>query len=227
MWPFLYLNIINYNKSANTTLNQPIRMKNFCCIILLLCCAYGANAQVSGGIKGGVNLTNQKWEVKFQGQSGSQKFSGTSFHVGGYLQYGLGGSASLQPELLYNSLKVDLDGTETTLNYVSVPVMFGYGFDDNRLVLQAGPQLGVLLSTDPSELKDEDAYKGIDFSFNFGALVNFNKFNLSVRYALGLTSITGDELEDELESAVGGDVDLSIKNNNLQFSVGYRLFGNN
>lgn len=202
-------------------------MKKILFVTAIVCCANFANAQVSGGIKGGVNLANQKWEIEFQGESVSETFKGTSFHIGGYLNYLLSDVVSLQPELLYNSLKVDLDGDETSLNYLSVPVMLGYAFDDNRLILQAGPQLGMLLSTDPSELKDEEAYKSIDFSFNLGAVVNFNKFNLSVRYAIGLTSLTGDDLEDELEALFGEDVDLSIKNNNLQFSVGYRLFGDN
>lgn len=200
-------------------------MKNFLCALLVLCCAGMANAQVSGGIKGGVNLTNQKWEVSFMGESASQKYNGTAFHIGGYLQYSLSDAMSLQPELLYNSLNVDLDGQKTTLNYLSLPVMLGYGFDDNRFVLQGGLQVGMLLSTDPSEIKDEDAYEGVDFSFNMGAMVNFNKFNISVRYSLGLVNLTGDALDEELDSALGEDIDLDIKNNNLQFSIGYRLFG--
>lgn len=200
-------------------------MKRILFITVIVCCANLANAQVSGGIKGGVNLTNQKWEVSFMGESASEKFKGTGFHIGGYLQYALSDAVSLQPELLFNSLNVDLDGEETTLNYISVPVMLGYGFDNNRFLLQAGPQIGVLLSTDPSELKDEDAYKGVDFSFNMGAMVNFNKFNISVRYSIGLSNLTGDALDEELDEALGEDIDLKIKNNNLQFSLGYRLFG--
>lgn len=200
-------------------------MKNCLCALLILSCAGIANAQVSGGIKGGVNLTNQKWEVSFMGESVSQKYNGTGFHVGGYLQYSLSEAMSLQPELLYNSLNVDLDGQEITLNYLSLPVMLGYGFDANRFILQGGLQVGMLLSTDPSEIKDEEAYKGVDLSFNLGAMVNFNKFNISVRYSLGLVNLTGDALDEELDAALGEDIDLDIKNNNLQFSVGYRLFG--
>jgi hypothetical protein len=84
----------------------------------------------------------------------------------------------------------------------------------------------MLVSSDPSEIKEDEGFKNIDFSLNLGAMVNFNKFNLSVRYSLGLVNITGDELQEELEEALGEDIELSIKNNNLQFSVGYRLFGN-
>ena len=85
--------------------------------------------------------------------------------------------------------------------------------------------MGVLLSTDPSEFRDDNYYKGIDFSFALGAQVNFAKFNITVRYAIGLSNIVEDKLSDELELALGAPVDLSIKNSNLQFSIGYKLFG--
>jgi hypothetical protein len=201
-------------------------MRKILLIVAVLSCSHFTYAQVSGGIKGGVNLTNQKWEISFMGESASEKFDGTGFHIGGYLTYALSDVVTLQPELMFNALKVDLDGEDTSLNYISVPVMLGYGFESNKLILQAGPQIGILLSTDPSELKEEDAYKGIDFSFNFGAQVNLDKFNLSIRYGLGLANLTGDALEEELELLFGEDIDLKIKNNNLQLSVGYKLFGN-
>jgi hypothetical protein len=180
-------------------------------------------AQVSGGLKGGVNLTNQKWKVEFDGESSSTGFEGTSFHVGGYLNYKLSEVVSFQPELVYNNYNIDLedpDAGDLKMNYLSLPLIFGYGFDQDKFILQAGPQLSYLISTDPSEFKDEDAINAFDFSLNIGGQVNFNKFNISVRYAIGLANIVGSELEDQL-----GDIDLSIKNNNLQFSVGYRLFG--
>ena len=200
-------------------------MKKIQLLILLLGIVHLSNAQLSGGIKAGLNLTGQKWKVEFQGESDSEKFEGTGFHVGGYLNHSITEEFSFQPELMFNVLKVDVQGEDITMNYISAPVMFGYGVEDNKLIFQAGPQLGLLLATDPEEMKDEDAIKDIDFSFNFGATVNFNKFNLSVRYCLGLANLTGEALQEELEDALGDDVDLKIRNNNLQFSVGYKLFG--
>lgn len=200
-------------------------MKKLFFALLILGCVTGVQAQISGGIKAGVNLTNQKWKVSLMGESASESYKGTGFHVGGYLTYAVSDVITLQPELLYNNLKIDVDGEDLSLNYLSIPVVFGYAFDNNRFVLQTGPQLGILLSTDPSELKDQDAFKGTDFSWNIGATVNFDKFNISVRYSIGLANLTGDELDRQLDEALGADVDLEIKNNNLQFSIGYRLFG--
>lgn len=197
-------------------------MKKIIFTMLLLTAGTASFAQFSGGIKAGVNLAKQKWEVS----GDSEDASGTSFHIGAYGNFALGGAISIQPELLYNSLKFDtkdLLGEETTLNYISVPVMFVYGFSDNKFNVQAGPQLNLLMSTDPSEIKDDDFYKGSDFALNFGAGANFGKFNATLRYCLGLSSIASDDLVDAF-AALGAD-DLTIKNNNFQLSVGYKLFG--
>jgi len=200
-------------------------MKKILVILAVLTTPALLFAQVSGGIKGGLNVSNQKWKVEVMGQSASQKYDGVNFHVGGYLNYALSEAMSLQPELLYNSLKFDIEGEDVTFNYISLPVFFGYGFEANKLILQAGPQIGVLVSTDPGEFKDDDFVKGIDFSFAMGAMVNLGKFNLSAHYALGISNIVDDTLNDALEDALGVPVGLSIKNNNFQISVGYRLFG--
>ena len=188
-------------------------MKKTILTLLFAVAGLTAFAQLNGGIKAGVNFAKQKYEA-----SGiSVSFEGTSFHVGGYLTFAVAEAISIQPELLYNSLKVDFDGDDITSNYLSVPVMFMYGFADNKFNVQAGPQLGILLSTDPSEYKDEDGVKSTDFSLNFGAGANFGKFNATIRYCLGLSDVAGDALE-------GSGID-SVKNNNLQLSVGYKLFG--
>ncbi|MFZ2907229.1 MAG: porin family protein [Cyclobacteriaceae bacterium] len=200
-------------------------MKKIMFLAIMLYSTQVVLAQVSGGIKGGINLTNQKWEVEFQGDSDSEKYNGTGFHIGGYLTKSLSDVVTLQPELMFNVLKADVEDEDFTMNYISLPIMLGYGVENNKLILQAGPQLGVLLSTDPEEMKEDDAIKAIDFSFNFGGTINFDKLNLSVRYSLGLANLTGDALIDELEAFLGEDIDLKIKNNNLQLSVGYKLFG--
>lgn len=88
--------------------------------------------------------------------------------------------------------------------------------------LQAGPQVSFLLSAKnkgdlnfdgDSESYDEDIkddLKGTDFGLNFGAAYSFAKLNVTFRYSLGLSNIADD-----------GD----LKNNNIQISLGYKLFG--
>ena len=172
-------------------------------------------AQLSGGLKAGVNITNQKYSISGE----SQTYNGTSFHIGAYGNFALSETISIQPELLYNSIKIDVEGEDFTSNYLSVPVMLVYGIADNKFNLQAGPQIGLLLSTDPSEVKDAEYYSSTDLTMNLGAGANFGKFNVAIRYGIGLGNIAGG-LWDDL-----GFGDMKIKNNNLQISVGYKLFG--
>jgi hypothetical protein len=172
-------------------------------------------AQMSGGLKAGVNLATQKYSLG----GDSESYNGTNFHFGAYANFSLSDAISIQPEVLYNSIKIDVEGEDFTSNYLSVPVMLVYGFSENKFNIQVGPQIGLLLSTDPSEVKDADYYSGTDFTLNLGAGANFGKFNITIRYGLGLGNVAGDLWGD-----LGFD-DMKIKNNNHQFSLGYKLFG--
>jgi hypothetical protein len=198
---------------------------------LLVVCFAGATAfaQLSGGLKAGLNLANFGGDVENTDMR-------ASFHFGGYVTFSLADKITLQPELLYNSVGAKYDFVESDdffgdikwegafkLNYLSLPVMFGYNISDN-FSIQAGPQLGFILSakdegeasvdgfTESYDDDIKDGLKGTDFGFNFGIGLNFGKLNASARYSLGLSNVndgTGD-----------------IKNNVIQLSIGYTLFGN-
>lgn len=194
-------------------------MKRILFTVVFLVAGTVAFAQFTGGIKAGVNLNTSNWEAA--DGAFSESYGGTSYHIGVYGNYALSDALSLQPELLWNSLKHDTEddwGDDITTNYLSIPVMLVYGFSENKFNVQVGPQIGFLMSTDPSEIKDDDVLTGTDFTLNFGAGANFGKFNITARYGLGLSNIAGDALMDLAD-------DFEIKNNNIQISVGYKLFG--
>jgi hypothetical protein len=189
--------------------------KTFLTLLIVGLVGVSTFAQMSGGLKAGVNIASQKYSAS----GDSETINGTSFHVGGYFNYAISDALSIQPELLYSSLKFDaqdLFGDDLTTNYLSVPVMLLYGFADNKFNVQVGPQISFLLSTDPSEVKDVDWYTGTEFSVALGAGANFGKFNAAARYCLGLSSIAGEAWDGS---------GLDIKNSNIQISVGYKLFG--
>ncbi|MFZ2907228.1 MAG: acyloxyacyl hydrolase [Cyclobacteriaceae bacterium] len=185
-------------------------MKKLLLTVFAACMVFAASAQLSGGLKAGVNLASLKSEAGGQDESEN----GTSFHIGAYANFGLSDALSLQPELLYNS--IDIDGDK--LNYISVPVMFLYGFSDNKFNVQAGPEIGLLMGTDPEELKSQDFVTGTNFTLNVGAGANFGKFNVTARYGIGLSNIAGDALKDLSD-------DYKAKISNFQISLGYKLFG--
>lgn len=169
--------------------------------------------QVSGGIKAGLNLCNEKITLG----SDSESYNGTSFHFGAFVEVPLGGDFTFQPEALYNSFKISDSGEDLKLNFLSVPLMFQYWLVTERFNLQFGPQVNFLLSTDPGVVKDVDVYKSTEFAFNFGLGAAVKQVTFTGRYSLGLSDMTGSGAED-----VFGD-DLEIKHGMFQLSIGYKF----
>ena len=184
----------------------------FAFLFLLGVCVYGQG--ISGGVKAGLNLANQTF--KGDGYVSSPNFL-PGFHAGGYLTYMFTDHLGLQPEILYSGQGAKSGDAKYKLGYISVPVMVR--FNVNQLFsFHAGPQFGLLTSakydngSSSEDLKDQ--VKGTDVSVAAG--VGFDlpkKLNFAFRFVKGLSDIndTGSSVKQ--------------KNYNLQFSVGYKLFG--
>lgn len=188
---------------------------------LIAFCAYGAVAQgISGGLKLGANFANQKWSMDGFDVSPDAR---TSLHGGLFLTVMVSETFGIQPELLYNSVgsKFDLFGSEAVqkLDYLTVPILLRYN-PVPVFNIHAGPQFGFLLSAkaeadgDSEDIKDN--LKGLDLGLGFGAGVDLPMgLGISARYVLGLSDI-GEEVDGE---------DASVKNNVIQLSLSYKLFG--
>lgn len=173
-----------------------------------VCVVFAASAQFKGGLKAGLNLANGSGD----NADALDASMLTTFHVGVYGQFGLSDAITLQPEVLYYGAgsKV-VDGEfDLKLSYIAVPVMFKYNLGET-FNIQAGPQIGLLMSADLDGTDIKDGLKGTDFGFNIGAGATFGKFSADARYSLGLSNIDD----------AGGD----WKNNVIQISLGYQLFG--
>jgi hypothetical protein len=182
---------------------------------------FAAQAQVSGGLKAGLNFADQKWSF---GNISLDTDSRTGFHVGGYLNLSLAGAISIQPELIYSAQggRFTGDGEDVTLavDYLNLPIMLRYNIND-MINIQAGPQFGYLLSANGKADGQSDdiseMYKPLDVALGVGAGIELPMgLTASVRYNLGLSNIADTE---------DGE-DFTIKNNVIQISVGFRLFGN-
>ncbi|MDN3688983.1 porin family protein [Cyclobacterium jeungdonense] len=147
---------------------------------------------VNFGIKGGVN----SYTIKGDNTAGFD--SKTSFHIGLIGHIHMANQFALQPELVY-SVQGAQNGVagqdvELDLNYVNVPLLFQYMFD-NGFRLQAGPQLGFLASA-KSGVNDNktdvtDNFESMDLGLGVGAsYVNpATNFGVDVRYNMGLSNI--------------------------------------
>ena len=190
-------------------------MKNKILIVIAsLLVAQASFAQFTVGVKGGVNLT------KVDGKAFKDEFN-TGYHLGGFLELGLGGRVGLQPEVLFNQVSTRRDTAfrdvfnpnfqDVKLNYLSVPIMLNYKLG-NILSLQAGPQFGILMSQDKNLLKNgEEAFKNGDFSLAGGAQLKLTKLRLSGRYVVGLNDISDIGQQDKW------------KNQGWQLSLGLAL----
>ena len=152
-----------------------------------------SNAQsVRWGVKAGANFSN----INAQSSEASWG-SRTGVHVGLLAHIHLNKNWAIQPELLYSmqGAKSTVAGDETqtiNLNYLNVPVLLQYMFD-NGFRLQTGPQLGFLMSATSKigtgeAVKNTEFYNKTDFSWSFGAgyLSNIG-LGVDARYNLGLT----------------------------------------
>jgi hypothetical protein len=193
-------------------------MKKSLLTIALLTVASFTFAQLSVGLKGGLNIANFSGDV----EDASMRLS---FHGGGYVNLSISDRLGLQPELLFNSMGSKFEYTESDpdigqvdvtetykLSYISIPVMLMINITDN-FNFQLGPQISILASA-KGKLEVKDGFKSTDLAVNAGLGVNFGKINASARYSLGLSSISDND-------------DADVKNGVIQVSLGYRLFGGN
>jgi len=183
-------------------------MKKILFTVFAVCIMFAASAQFKGGLKAGLNLANGSGDTADALDASML----TSFHVGVYGQFGLSDAITLQPELLYYGAgsKVAGGDFDLKLTYIAVPVMLKYNIGET-FNLQAGPQIGFLMSADLDGTDVKDNLKGTDFGLNIGAGATFGKFSADARYSIGLSNIDD-----------GGG---TWKNNVIQISLGYQLFG--
>jgi hypothetical protein len=186
----------------------------------IIVCSLGANAQgFSGGIKAGVNFASETLTAP----SASVTPDGiVGFHGGLYFTGMITSSIGIQPELLYSVQGASAGSGSSKVtdkyNYLNIPVLFKYKIVP-AFNLHAGPQLGLILSADETQGSNsasiKDQLNSTDFSLAFGAGFDLpGGLSGGLRYSLGMSNIA--------KSAPSG---YSLKNNNLQIYLGYRLFG--
>lgn len=180
--------------------------------------AFGfTNAQETRfGVKGGLNLTS------FAGGNYYDAKSLVGFQVGGFAEIKIIERLAIQPEVLFSTQGAKLDGgsfgdSDAKLNYINVPVLAKF-YITKQFTVEAGPQIGFLVSAKNDGEDAKDLYKSTDFGFNFGAGYNFTD-NLSVglRYTVGLSNVADYNAEDFDEYFD------SPKNSVLALSLAYKF----
>jgi Outer membrane protein beta-barrel domain len=197
-------------------------IKNAIHLLLFLLPATSAIAQVSFGIKAGVNYNDIFYSDPSIG-FGTQ--SRVRFHIGVYSRIRISERLSIIPELQYigKGYEDDIAGQDYTVNldYLEMPVMLSYSFFKSFGV-DLGPTTGFIISArsehDGSGFDLSDRYdKPIEFGLTGG--LHFyvtDKLKLTARYFRGFTSI------EDMHASFGPKV-VHEYNTNFQFSVAYSI----
>lgn len=116
-------------------------------------------------------------------------------HAGLLAHFHINRQFGIQPEVVYSMQGAKYDGTNFNLDYINVPVMLQYMFD-NGLRVQAGPQVGFQVrakgESGLGSMDIKNDFNTIDAGISFGAsyVHTSSGFGIDARYNLGLTDIS-------------------------------------
>ncbi|MBE8728012.1 porin family protein [Flavobacterium hungaricum] len=185
--------------------------------IAVMAFAFTNAQQTRFGVKGGLNVSTLTGEYE------DDTKSLIGFHVGGFAEIKVIERLAIQPEVLYSAQGARFEDVlgkyDAKLNYLNIPVLAKF-YITKQFTVEAGPQIGFLLSAKIDGEDAKDFYKSTDFGFNFGAGYNFtDNFSAGVRYTVGLTGIYDNNNDDEdFEDYID-----SSKNGNLAIFVAYKF----
>ncbi len=186
-------------------------------VVLALVLSQAVFSQFHFGVKAGANVT------KLDGHSFKDKFE-YGYHVGGFIQIGIGNKFSIQPEVLFNQYSTTVDSNyrniyqdvfssdqrKVKLNYLSIPLLLNYKLLGNFLSLQAGPQFSILMDQNKTFLQNGGkAFADGDFSMVGGVQLKISAIRVTGRYVIGLKNINDIDNKDRWKNQ-GFQVSLGL-----------------
>lgn len=178
------------------------------------------------GVKAGINIANVTIKPE---DDESSLGSLVGINGGFFATIPVSAGFAIQPELTYSGLGAKTKtsalggeggGTENAklmLNYLTLPVLAKYTFEDAGFAAYLGPQIGYLLSAkgkyggETEDIKEEVKSTDISGIIGVGYFLPMG-VGLSARYQLGLSNIAKDT-----------EGEGSLKNKALTFTLGYRF----
>lgn len=139
------------------------------------------------------------------------------FYLGSFVNMNIAGSVDFQP-----AIQIAVVDDES---YVTFPLMLRYNISD-KYNLQCGPQFTYF--TGSVGVKDGnfeyELVKRFSTGFAFGGGFNFtDKIFLEVRYNIGLSDITGDDMDRFIYNLTGTNFTGKQKLGGFQVGVGYKI----
>ena len=177
---------------------------------------------VSGGLVGALNLTD--FRVTGSNSNGIDYDSKAGWSFGAWLNFPLGSSFSLEPQVMYSTYNYRTNNTtpglllyDGDLHYVSIPLLLKF-HPGEKFALSVGPQVDLLT--------------GVDDDNNTAVKSDFNKSSWSLsagvevfphgvvtpfaRYIHGMSN---------MDNRIGHSSAQEYKNQNIQIGLKVKLFG--
>jgi opacity protein-like surface antigen len=187
------------------TINKNKMKKIILSAVAVLAFGFTNAQEVKFGAKVALNVATLTGDVE-------DASSLVGFQVGGFAEIKVSEKFAVQPELMYSTQGASSDGIDSNLSYLNIPVMAKY-YVAKSFSLEAGPQIGFLLSAKEDGVDFKDFLSSTDFGFNFGAGYDFTeKLSAGLRYNLGLSNVIDAE-----------DTDSTVKNGVFSVSLGYKF----
>ena len=176
--------------------------------ILILLALPGYSQQTSGGIKGGLTLSN----LYIDKQDIDDENARFGFHGGLFGQIMVLETFGFQPELLFTTKGSEAvyDGfisqtVQFNLNYIELPMLAVFR-PLEILEFHAGPYVGLLMSSNikysgaiegETEL-NRDNFNTVDYGLSAGVALNFGQISAGLRYNMGLQKLADSNVADLL-----------------------------
>ena len=205
-----------------------MKKKSFLLTIAMLAIVTVASAQMSLGVKGGVNMSN------FYGDELTDKNMKIGFNVGLLADYEIAYNSAIQSGLFFITHGFKSETTtwnaEYTENlmYLRIPIHYAYKIDvtpGTKVVLHAGPYVAygvggsrkasvgnISGEWDVDKIFGDEVgqYKPFDAGLGLGVGAEFGPLLLDLGWDMGLVSISNSD-------------NVNIKNQNAYLSVGYKF----
>jgi hypothetical protein len=187
-------------------------MKKYILGLILAVCFFASQAQVSFGVKCGVNVNGL-----LDRTSGSLVYSankeelsyGSGFHVGFYSRFGKG-KLSFIPEIQYSKRNI----SNSSYNLIELPLLLNYRIS-KFIEIDGGGSIDYLFSSFPYE-------KEISLGVLGGLRLNISKsISILTRYSYGLTSMR--DLDYTVLSPPTNTTNLKSYWRMLQIGIAYRI----
>ena len=167
------------------------------------------------GFRAGVNYFAQRIE---ENKEYSYSDFRTGLTVGIFHEIPLGTRFTFQPELVFNNMGGEKNGTVTKLNYMSLPLLLK--LHGKRFGAYIGPQFSLLMSAKTKaefdvETDVKDTYKSGDVAGITGVEYSLganNSFVISFRYQFAINDVLKD-----------GNPGEAIRNTGVQLTAGFRF----